>query len=88
MDGDNCTISMVAMAKVTVCAKVNAVICHNSGFNFMILEGSNITGKGVRFDELNLGETLGDVVQSVPEPATASLLLLGGAAMFARRRRA
>ena len=65
----------------------------NDAFDFLALDGSNITGAGVRFDELFLGRTLADVATAapaaVPEPSTFALAAVGllGLALFGRRGR-
>lgn len=60
----------------------------SNGLQSLTFEGSNITGAGVRFDELHLGTTLADVAAAVPEPSTLALLVLGllAFAPLARRR--
>jgi hypothetical protein len=63
---------------------------NNSGLQSLTLEGADITGTGVRFDEFRLGTELADVAQAVPEPSglmLAALGLLCAAVVWRFRRR-
>ena len=63
----------------------------NTAFQLLTLDGSNITGAGVVFDELVLGQQLADVVTAVPEPASlavwAMLGFVGLGYLYGRRNR-
>ncbi len=63
---------------------------NSEAFQLMVLEGADVTGAGIRFDELNLGTTLGDVVQParvIPEPASLAILGLAALSLAGVRRR-
>ena len=62
----------------------------NTAFSALTFEGSNITGAGVQFDELRLATSFEGLQLAaaviIPEPATATLALLGMAGLMQRRR--
>lgn len=54
---------------------------NNAGLQFLTLEGSDITGAGVAFDEIMLGDELADVVTAAAVPEPGSFALWGLSAM-------
>jgi len=50
----------------------------NAGLQSFTLEGSDITGDGVLYDEFSLGQALSDAVAPVPEPASIIIWSLTG----------